>query len=70
MINEMLAAGMLFLGTVDEIPNNMIYVEYMIGNTIHTMDVPKETSVCEPEEGEFVLFYRDGIVKCFSKREI
>ena len=69
MVNEMLAAGMLLLGTVDTTSAEVVTVEYVLNNSIKTIVIPKETSLCDAQEGMKVLFYRDAIVECFLKSE-
>tara|TARA_Y100001973_G_C5195004_1_gene333607 strand:+ start:1103 stop:1312 length:210 start_codon:yes stop_codon:yes gene_type:complete len=67
MINEMMIAGLLMLGTVDDVVGDKIIVEFTLGNTVETMIILQETSLCSPKEGEKVLFYRDAVVHCFNQ---
>ena len=63
----MLASGMLLIGTVDYTNDTHIRVEYKLGTSYSWIDVPVKTSICAPTEGMEVLFYKDGIVKCFCR---
>ena len=65
MINEMLIGGMLLIGTVDHVLENHVRIEYTFQEEDHWIDVPLMGSTCEPIEGMQVLFYEDGIMKCF-----
>ena len=66
MINEMMTAGMLMLGTVDHVIGDQVRIEFVLGKHCDWIDIPLEGSLCVPQEKMEVLFYRDGIVKCFS----
>lgn len=65
----MLVGGMLLLGTVDHVLDDQIRVEYKLGNHHTWIDVPVITSLCTPTEGMQVLFYREGVVKCFCSED-
>ena len=65
MVNEMLIAGLLLVGTVDHVLEKQVRVEYTLRNQDLWMDVPLLESTCEPIEGMHVLFYQDGIIECF-----
>ena len=65
MLNEMLIGGMLLIGTVDHVLEKYVRIEYTFQEENHWIDVPLEGSVCAPTEGTHVLFYEDGIMKCF-----
>lgn len=65
MINEMLTGGMLLIGTVDHVLEKQVRIEYVFQEENHWIDVPLVSSVCEPVEGMQVLFFEDGVMKCF-----
>ena len=71
MINEMMTAGLLMIGTVDHVVDGAhVRVEFAHGKHYDWMDIPIEGSLCIPREGMEVLFYRDGIVKCFCQNPV
>ena len=58
----------LLLGMVDQINDDVVVVEYKVGDSIKHSEVSLDLSACSPAEGQLVYFYKDyKIVTCVDE---
>ena len=68
MFSILMLTGFVKIGSVDYISNGYAAIEYVENSMIRYIDIPLSNAECYPEEGGYVLFDHDKIVKCFRKQ--
>jgi len=64
MLNDMLLAGVLLFGHVDQIEGTVAIIEYQQNKQLRYREVDIIKTSCIPVEGQAVLFDRQQIVVC------